>query len=179
MQEVLTKKKKMLCFRRSLSLSCARASTNVLFLFFGLKALEYAWIYSFRARRREERRELTFASGASLSRGGRVFSLLFFLRTQNAVCLFFEGNFYTHPREELFRKKKQNRNALPSRRARTKKTRLDDAERRDVPFFARRKRVLLGKRRLSRARCLCTRLVWRELSPIEKDIYFGGRKRVV
>ena len=124
----------------------ARASTNVLFLFFGLKALEYAWIYSFRARRREERRELTFASGASLSRGGRVFSLLFFLRTQNAVCLFFEGNFYTHPPRGAFqKKKKQNRNALPSRRARTKKTRLDDAERRDVPFFARRKRVLSWK----------------------------------
>ena len=84
----------------------ARASTNVLFLFFGLKALEYAWIYSFRARRREERRELTFASGASLSRGGRVFSLLFFLRTQNAVCLFFEGNFYTHPPRGAFQKKK-------------------------------------------------------------------------
>ena len=80
-----------------------------------------------------------------VSLAGDEFSrFFFFLRTQNAVCLFFEGNFYTHPRG-AFQKKKQNRNALPSRRAGKKKTRLDDAERRDVPFFARRKRVLSWK----------------------------------
>jgi len=133
-----------------------------------------------RAKKRRKARVDVRERCKSLSRGASFLASLFFLRTQNAEFVCFSKATSTHtPREELFRKKKQNRNALPSRRARTKKTRLDDAERRDVPFFARRKRVLLGKRRLSRARCLCTRLVWRELSPIEKDIYFGGRKRVV
>jgi len=99
-----------------------------------------------RAKKRRKARVDVRERCKSLSRGASFLASLFFLRTQNAEFVCFSKATSTHtPREELFRKKKQNRNALPSRRARTKKTRLDDAERRDVPFFARRKRVLSWK----------------------------------
>ena len=131
----------MLCFRRSLSLSCARASTNVLFLFFGLKALEYAWIYSFRARRREERRELTFASGASLSRGGRVFSLLFFFYAlkMQSLFVFRRQLLHTPPARSFSEKKTEPKCASVETRANEKnETRRRRTSRRT--FFCAKKK---------------------------------------
>ena len=51
-------------------------------------------------------------------------------------------------------KKAESLVALPSRRARTKKTRLEDAGRRDVPFFTRTKSLSRGRDSF-RAACVC------------------------
>jgi len=143
---VLTKKKKKK--RVLVALSRARALTNFS-LFFGLKALEYAWICSFRARRREERRALTFASERFLS----------LLCAKQGTKLSVPANLLLFRRKKSFQywcppKKAESLVALPSRRARTKKTRLEDAGRRDVPFFTRTKSLSRGRDSF-RAACVC------------------------
>jgi len=97
-----------------------------------------------RAKKRRKARVDVRERCKSLSRGTSFLASFFFTHSKCSLFVFRRQLLHTPPRG-AFQKKKQNRNALPSRRARTKKTRLDDAERRDVPFFARRKRVLSWK----------------------------------
>ena len=72
--------------------------------------------------------------------------------------------------------KMQNRNTSPSRRSRTKKTRLDGAERRDVPFFTRSKSFVARKRLFSRGACVCALLRFALLSGVlrtPQDIFYS------
>ena len=76
--------------------------------------------------------------------------------------------------------KKAESLALPSRRARTKKTRLEDAGRRDVPFFTRTKSLSRGRDSF-RAACVCalfcdvSRLFVR-FPPVDIFLLFGGKR---
>jgi hypothetical protein len=72
--------------------------------------------------------------------GTSLLAFFFFTHSKCKSCLFSKAT--STPGGGSLSEKKQNRIAALLGRSRTKKTRLEDAERRDVPFFTRRKRVL-------------------------------------
>lgn len=110
---------------------------------------------------------LAFIRAKVLNYGCPVLSFAFLRKTEAFLSSF---------RRQL--RKMQNRNTSPSRRARTKKTRLDDAERRDVPLFTQRKSFVARKRLFSRGVCVCALLrfalvKWRAISPQDQDIFYS------